>query len=522
MAEAFGAEAYRAAWCGVETDRAAVLALYDLDVGGFETLDAITDFGATLCGVPICLVSIVETERQRFLARTGLDATETPRDTSFCAHAMLGEAIFVVPDAREDARFADNPLVTGAPHIRFYAGAPLVDPVGVPLGALCVIDDKPRADLTPLQRQGLTLMARQVIAELEGRRRSRVLAERQQRDADAIAHSAVRFNTLADAMPQMVWSTLPDGYHDYYNAQWYRYTGMPDGSTDGEGWNDMFHPDDQARAWTLWRHSLDTGEPYEIEYRLRHHSGEYRWTLGRALPMRDAEGRIIRWMGTCTDIHEQKLMMEEREIIAHELSHRIKNIFSVIAGLVGLSAREHPAIKPVADDLRDRIMALGRAHDFVRPHSAQSAPQQGDSQGTLWGILEQLFAPYAPVGEGSERVRLTGDNPPVDDRAATPLALLFHELATNAAKYGALSTAQGRVLVHVTNEGDAYRIDWREQGGPPPVQGKPDGFGSRLMSLSAERQLGGRIERAWRPEGVALSLWIPARAMSRAAAAGTA
>jgi PAS domain S-box-containing protein len=508
-------------WCGIETDRTAVLALYDLDAGSFDTLDSITNFGAALCDAPICLVSIVEAERQRFIASAGLDATETPRDTSFCAHAMLGRDIFVIPDACDDPRFATNPLVTGAPHIRFYAGAPLIDPDGVPLGALCVIDDKPRTDLTALQRQGLTLLARQVMAELDGRRRDIILAQTRQRDAEAIADSAIRFNTLADAMPQMVWSTLPDGYHDYYNAQWYRYTGTPDGSTDGEGWNDMFHPDDQARARTRWQHSLDTGEPYEIEYRLRHHSGEYRWTLGRALPMRDADGRILRWMGTCTEIHEQKLMMEEREIIAHELSHRIKNIFSVIAGLVGLSAREHPAIKPVADDLRDRIMALGRAHDFVRPHSAQSAPQQGDAQGTLWGVLEQLFAPYAPVGEGSERVKLSGENPSIDDRAATPLALLFHELATNAAKYGALSTAEGRVLVHVTRDGDNYHIDWREIGGPPPVSGQADGFGSRLMSLSAERQLGGRIERTWRPEGLSLSVSIPARAMSRATA-GTA
>ena len=94
-------------------------------------------------------------------------------------------------------------------------------------------------------------------------------------------------------MPQMIWSTLPDGSHDYYNAQWYVFTGVPEGSTDGEGWNDMFHPDDQDRAWGVWRHSLETGEPYEIEYRLRHRSGEYRWTLGRALPVRGEDGAII-------------------------------------------------------------------------------------------------------------------------------------------------------------------------------------------------------------------------------------
>ncbi|MEC3950407.1 PAS domain-containing protein [Sphingobium sp. HWE2-09] len=501
--------------CGLGTDRAALLSLYDLDAGGFRNLDEITGFAAQLCDVPIALVSMVEDVRQRFLSRVGLDALETPRDVSFCALAMLGEAIFLVPDATLDPRFADNALVTGPPHIRFYAGAPLVGADGDPLGALCVIDTVPRDDLTPLQRQGLTLLARQVMVELEGRRRDRDMILRQRMDAAAIAESDRMFRTLSDAMPQMVWSTLPDGYHDYYNARWYDYTGVPAGSTDGEGWNGMFHPDDQDRARIRWRHSLDTGEPYEIEYRLRHHSGDYRWTLGRALPIHDGDGVIIRWIGTCTEIHEQKLMMEEREMIAHELSHRIKNIFSVIAGLIGLSARQHPEIGEIADDLRDRILALGRAHDFVRPHSAESAPQLGGGQGSLWGLLDQIFAPYRSVTES--RIALSGDDVRIDDRSATPLALLFHELATNAAKYGALSAPDGMVHLHVSVEGDDVRIDWREEGGPPVVPGDPDGFGSRLMTLSAERQLGGRIVRDWRPDGLCLSLSIPLRSMSRAA-----
>lgn len=506
-----------AEWCGVETDRAAVLALYDLDAGGFEALDEITGFAAALCDTPIALVSLVETERQLFLARTGLDATETPRSMSFCAHAMLGDAPFVIPDATKDPRFVDNALVTGAPFIRFYAGAPLIDPDGVPLGALCVIDDRPRAALTPLQRLGLTVLARQVMAALDGRRRDHVMQAERRRHVEAVIDSNNRFRTLADAMPQMVWSTLPDGFHDYYNARWYESTGVPDGSTDGEGWNELFHPDDRDRAWTLWRHSLATGEPYEIEYRLRHHSGQYRWTLGRALPIRDDDGQIIRWMGTDTDIHEQKQMMEEREMIAHELSHRIKNIFSVIAGLIGLSARDNPQIGPMADDLRSRILALGRAHDFVRPHSVESRPEGG--HGSLRGLLEQLFAPY--TGDDEKRVRITGENPPVDDRSATPLALLFHELATNAAKYGALSTSNGTVDVDITHDGDGLHIVWTETGGPMVVTPQEDGFGSRLMALSVERQLGGRIAREWRSEGLVVSLVIPARSMRREAA-GTA
>jgi PAS domain S-box-containing protein len=115
------------------------------------------------------------------------------------------------------------------------------------------------------------------------------------------------FQFVTDFMPQMIWVTRPDGYHYYYNKQWYDYTGLTYGETEGEGWNHVFHPDDQERAWKLWRHSLATGEPYEIEYRCRRFDGEYRWVLGRALPLRDASGSITKWFGTCTDIHDQKL-----------------------------------------------------------------------------------------------------------------------------------------------------------------------------------------------------------------------
>lgn len=498
-------------WNGSEADRLAVLDRYDLDPERIDALNDITRFLAALCETPIALVSLVEENRQRFLARTGLDAPETPRDMSFCAHAMLLPDVMLVPDASQDSRFADNAMVTGPPHIRFYAGAPLVSPEGVPLGSLCVIDDKPRAGLTPVQRQGLELLSHRVVAMLEARRRDIDWDTQRSRDVEALSHSELRFRTLADAMPQMVWSTLPDGYHDYYNARWYEFTGMPQGSTDGEGWNGMFHPDDQDLAWQRWRQSLATGDPYEIEYRLRHKSGLYRWTLGRALPLRDPQGMIVRWIGTCTDIHEQKLMIEEREIIAHELSHRIKNIFSVIAGLIGMSARERPEIAPLAEELRERVMALGRAHDFVRPHSANSASEGG--QNSLFGLLGQIFAPYR---SGTvDRVVVGGVDIEIDDRSATPLALVFHELATNAAKYGGLAYSEGGVSLDVGLDGDQCLLHWNEHGGPQVRQPDTGGFGTRLMALSIERQLGGKIARDWREDGLDVRLRIPLRAMSR-------
>ncbi|HEU0134877.1 MAG TPA: EAL domain-containing protein [Allosphingosinicella sp.] len=119
--------------------------------------------------------------------------------------------------------------------------------------------------------------------------------------------SADQLRRILDHIPQMVWSTRPDGHHDYYSRLWYEFTGVEEGSTDGEAWSRLFHPEDREPAWALWRHCLETGDRYQIEYRLRHHCGEYRWVLGRAWPERDPDGRIVRWYGTCTDIHEQKL-----------------------------------------------------------------------------------------------------------------------------------------------------------------------------------------------------------------------
>ncbi|WP_187770682.1 PAS domain-containing protein [Cognatilysobacter lacus] len=125
--------------------------------------------------------------------------------------------------------------------------------------------------------------------------------------------SEARFRTIANAMPQMLWSTRPDGHADYYNRQWYEFTGMPEGAHEGTGWTVVLHPDDQDETWSRWRHSLASGEDYETQYRLRHHSGQYRWVLGRAVPVRDDRGDIVRWLGTCTDIHEQRLAREALE-----------------------------------------------------------------------------------------------------------------------------------------------------------------------------------------------------------------
>ncbi|MEH3102820.1 MAG: PAS domain-containing protein [Sphingomonas phyllosphaerae] len=492
-----------------------MLATYDVEsLRGTAALKQITDFAAHLCGVPVGIVSILDTDHQTFLARTGYpDGPEPPREYSFCGHAMWGDGLMVVPDATADPRFAANPLVTGEMNLRFYAGAPLISDDGFPMGSLCVLDTVPHPEgLSALQREGLTVLAANVLARLRDSRDGAARRASVRRARTEAADSDQRFRVLADTMPQMVWSTLPDGFHDYYNARWYAFTGMPEGSTDGEAWNGMFHVDDQQRAWTAWRHSLATGDPYEIEYRLRHHDGTYRWVLGRALPIRDAAGTITRWFGTCTDIHEQRSALEQREIVSQELSHRIKNIFSVVAGLVHLTGRTHPELAGLLGELRQRITALGRAHDFVRPHSDQSRPAL--RQDSLHGLLTELFSPYQAYA--GERIAIAGEDVAVDDRAATPLALIFHELATNASKYGALSVSEGRIALTIAPDGSDVVLHWCERGGPP-LSGSPlrEGFGSQLIEMSAARQLGGTITRDWPAGGLEVTARLPRVAFSR-------
>lgn len=142
-----------------------------LDTPNEPEFDRIVQDAAAVLGAPIALISLLDSERQWFKAKVGLDATETPRSISFCTHAIRGTDVFVVPDAREDKLFADNPLVTGDPGIRFYAGAPLTAENGRRIGTICVIDTKPRRALNASESAYLAELATRTMAALADRQR---------------------------------------------------------------------------------------------------------------------------------------------------------------------------------------------------------------------------------------------------------------------------------------------------------------------------------------------------------------
>lgn len=327
----------------------------------------------------------------------------------------------------------------------------------------------------------------------------------------ALQQSGDAFHALADTMPQMVWSTLPDGDHDYYNARWYEFTGAPAGSTDGEAWADMFHPEDQPEAWKRWTHSLATGEPYEVEYRLRHRSGQYRWVLGRALPIIGPDQKIQRWIGTCTDIEDAKQAASHNEMLSQELSHRIKNIFAIISGLISMTARGDENFREPAETLKGRIAALGRAHEYVRPHNDNEQSEMGDV--TMQRLLSEIFASYPAFSDN--RLLISGGDIAVSDRAATPIALVFHELATNSMKYGALAADEGRVELAISSDQDMVIFKWLEKGGAPITTPPTEsGFGSKLVEMSVTQQLGGKLDRLWLPTGLQINMEVQASRLS--------
>ena len=160
-----------------EAQRLKVLWQYDvLDTVPEEVFDDLTELAARICEAPVALISLIDEDRQWFKAKVGVTLSETSRDISFCAHAIKQTDLFIIPDATQDARFANNPLVISDPKIRFYAGAPLITPDGYALGSLCVIDQVPR-ELRAEQKQALRVLSRHVMTQLELRRHAKELAE---------------------------------------------------------------------------------------------------------------------------------------------------------------------------------------------------------------------------------------------------------------------------------------------------------------------------------------------------------
>jgi two-component sensor histidine kinase len=204
--------------------------------------------------------------------------------------------------------------------------------------------------------------------------------------------------------------------------------------------------------------------------------------------------------GIFLDVTQRKLAEEAHELIAGEMSHRVKNLLSVASALTQITS--HAATtQEMAKDLTNRLMTLGRVQDLVRP-----APGQSRRAVLLADLLTILLAPYDGLGD-SRRIRVAAPKINVGEAASTALALVIHELATNSAKYGALSVAPGLLDVTCADDESEVVIVWTERGGPPvAAPEKPPGYGSRMIARSLSAQLGGAIVMNWSKEGVIATL----------------
>ncbi|MDQ1610644.1 MAG: hypothetical protein QOG00_575 [Pyrinomonadaceae bacterium] len=370
-----------------------------LDTEAEESFDDIVRLAAYICQTPIALVSLVDTARLWFKAKVGFPLDELPRESTFCTQAILKPEPFIIEDASSDKRFANNPYVVSAPHVRFYAAVPLVTPDGHALGVLCVIDHTPRT-LNAEQHEALNVLARQTMTQIQLRRNSNALAElnqkldreivertraerereellaREQEVRAAAEANEQRYRFLAESIPQQVWTAQPDGALDYVNRQTVDYFARTGAEIVGDNWQQVIHPDDLEACLARWQRSLATGEVYEVEFRLRRGSdGDYRWHLGRALPMRDADGRIIRWFGTNTDIDDQKRLYR----LAEE-ANRAKDTF--------LATVSHELRTPLTSMMGwAELLKLGMLDEKGQRHALDVIESSARSQAQLIGDL---------------------------------------------------------------------------------------------------------------------------------------
>lgn len=264
------------------------------------------------------------------------------------------------------------------------------------------------------------------------------------------------------------------------------------------------HPDDQPTVMEAINEAIRTKTPFELEHRVLRVDGTLGWTHSRAIPLCDADGEIVEWFGTSSDVTERRRHEEHQKLLINELNHRVKNTLATVQSIALQTLRNSADAEEAREQITARLIALSKAHDILTRTSWEGAQLRQI-------VMEATAAHDSQTGS---RFDIEGPDVWVTAKSALALAMALHELCTNAVKYGALSNEQGRVSIEWTiadAEGAArqLRMHWIEAGGPPVSPPERRGFGSRLIERGLGRDLGGEVRVEFAPTGVTCTILAP-------------
>lgn len=317
----------------------------------------------------------------------------------------------------------------------------------------------------------------------------------------ALAGEDRQFRELADFAPVMIWRSGPDMLCDWFNRPWLEHTGRTLEQEVGYGWTELVHPDDYDHCLGIYVEAFGERRPFTMEYRLLRHDGQYRWLLDNGAPFH-RDGKFAGYFGSCIDITSHRLAQDAQVRLIQELDHRVKNTLSVVQALARQSFRSLEAT-PQLEAFDARVQALAGAHDIIARSS--------------WGVisfgalLEEVTRAWCGHADA-----FTFDGPGINvlPKVAVTLSVAFHELCTNATRYGALAVPEGRVRVQWRIErGDPaqFHLDWRESGGPAVLAPAPDalGQGSRMLQRTLAQELDGEVQLHFHPSGLHCQVHAP-------------
>jgi PAS domain S-box-containing protein len=328
----------------------------------------------------------------------------------------------------------------------------------------------------------------------------------QYRAEEQLRESEELFRILATNIPQLVFRATTTGERTWASPQWSIFTGLAFADSVGLGWLDSIHPDDRDATMQAWAEAARKGDYYAEHRVLRARDGEWRWHQTRAAPLAASDDETTQWVGTSTDIHDLRTLQDQQKVLLGELQHRTRNLLAIVLSLARQTLRSAGSLDGFAQRFESRLGALSRVQGLL----ARSDHRPIDMR----ELVEGELAAHVEGESGPGKVSIDGPAAKLPPSSAQALALAIHELATNAAKYGALREPAGLLAVTWSVEQaqprDRARLRWLERGVAIP-EGTPTrkGYGSKLIEQGLPYQLGAQTRLEFGSEGVLCEIVVP-------------